>query len=78
MTKLGRRLAISAVLLLMILGTTLSGRSVTTRAQDPFRDPACVEACNFEFQACFSAAYPDRHEMNRCRAERQQCIAHCK
>lgn len=78
MTKLARRFTISTVLLLVILGTTLSSSSVTSRADDPHRDQACIEACNFEFQACFTAAYPNRQEMNRCRAERQQCIAHCK
>lgn len=78
MTKLGRRLTISTVLLLVVLGTTLSGSSGTSRAHDPFRDPACIDACNVEFQDCFAAAYPDRRETARCRAERQQCIAQCK
>jgi len=78
MKKLSRRLTICAVLLIVLLGTTLSGNSVATLADDPHRDPACIDACNFEFQACFAAAYPNRYEMNRCRAERQQCIAHCK
>ena len=78
MTKLVRGLTISTVLLLVVLGTTLSSNSVATRAEDPHRDQECIDTCNFVFQACFAAAQPDRREMNRCRAERQQCIAHCK
>ena len=78
MKKLARRLTICAVLLIVVLGTTLSGNSVATRAYDPHRDQACVDACNIEFQSCFQAANPNRREMNRCRAERQQCIADCK
>ena len=78
MKTLARRLTICAVLLIVVLGTTLSGNSVATHADDPHRDQACIEACNAEFSACFAAAYPNRNEMNRCRAERQQCIAHCK
>ena len=77
MKKLTHRLTLCAALFIVVLGTTLSG-SVPTRADDPFRDQECVEACNFDFSACFAAAQPNRREMNRCRAERQQCIAHCK
>lgn len=77
MKKLTRRLTLCAALFIVVLGTTLSG-SAPTRADDPHRDQGCIDACNAEFQACFAAAYPDRREMNRCRAERQQCIAHCK
>jgi hypothetical protein len=78
MKKLARRLTICAVLLMVVLGTTFSSNSVDTRAQDPHRNQACIDACNDEFSVCFFAAYPDRREMARCRAERQQCIADCK
>ena len=78
MKNLTRRLTICAVLFTVVLGTTFSSSSVATRAQDPHRDQACIDACNAEFQACFAAAQGNRREMNRCRAERQQCIAACK
>ena len=78
MTKLARRLTISTVLLLAAFGTTLSGNSVATRAEDPHRDPECIDTCNFVFQACFAAAQPDRREMARCRSDRQHCLAQCK
>jgi hypothetical protein len=77
MKKIARRLTICAVLFIVVLGTTLSGNSVATRA-DPHRDQACIDACNAEFQVCFPAARGNRREMARCRAERQHCIAHCK
>jgi len=78
MTKLGRRLTISTVLLLVFLGTALSSSSVTSRAEDLQRDPACMNICFLDYQACFFAAYPNRSEMNKCNAEYKRCIAHCK
>lgn len=78
MTKLVRRLTISTVLLLVLLGTALSSSSVTSRAEDPHRDPVCMNICFLEFQACFFAAQPNRSEMNKCNAGYKHCIAHCK
>ena len=78
MKKLARYLLVSTVLFLAILGTTLSNNPAISRAEDPHRDPVCIDACNFEFQACFAAAQPNRHEVARCRSERQHCLAHCK
>lgn len=78
MKKLARRLTICAVLLIVVLGTTLSSNSVATRAEDPDRDPACMNICFLDFQACIFAVQPNRSGMNKCNAEYKHCIAHCK
>ena len=78
MTKLVRRLTISTVLLLVVLGTALSSISVTSRAEDPHRDPTCMSICFLDYQTCIFAAQPNRSEMNKCNAEYKRCIAHCK
>lgn len=78
MTEPGRRLSISTVLLLVFLGTALSSSSVSSRAEDPHRDPACMNICFLNYQTCIFAAQPNRSEMNKCNSEYKHCIAHCK
>ena len=78
MKKLARSFAVLTVLMLAVFGTTLSNYSPISRAEDPHRDPVCMNICFLEFQACFFAAQPKKSEMNKCNAEYKHCIAHCK
>ena len=74
--KLARCLAISTVLLLAVLGTTLSNNSLVSHAEDPHRDPACVNICFLEFRECFFAA-TNKHDLARCRSEYNHCTNGC-
>ena len=71
------RLAALCTLLSIATFGTVASSSPAAQKQDQL-DPACQNACFVVYQSCFFAAYPVKHEMQKCLAEYHHCISHCK